>query len=150
MRRLRAQECVTHASSPQVENEEPEPVLTNLMGEVIAPKHAPLKPRRLKPLWSDVDGDALVRHTLGRKTDSYCWQQSTTQARAETRRIRFSMYSASPACGLFQYVVLPPVCSDFRIGSAPQCIAFPLCLRPKFYGLSLCIPSLKPGNCQAA
>jgi len=68
-----------------VENEEPEPVLTNLMGEVIAPKHAPLKPRRLKPLWSDVDGDALVRHTLGRKTDSYCWQQSTTQVHLELR-----------------------------------------------------------------
>jgi len=65
------------------ENEEPEPPITNLMGEVIGPKYPTTRKVVLKPLWWDVDGEQLVRDGMGRKAERYCWRQSTSQVYLE-------------------------------------------------------------------
>ena len=66
-------------------NEEAEPPMTNLMGEVIKPKYEPPRIRTLPALWSDVDGARLAEECLGRKAEAYCWRQTTSMVYLEVR-----------------------------------------------------------------
>jgi len=65
------------------ENEDPEPVLTNLMGETIQSKYAAPRQRVLKPLWHDIDGDQLVKDALGRLSETFYWRQTTSMVYIE-------------------------------------------------------------------
>ena len=50
-----------------------------------ARRHQPARQPVLRPLWWDVDGDALVRDTLGRKCEAYTWRQSTSMVYLEVK-----------------------------------------------------------------
>lgn len=67
------------------ENEDPEPVVTNLMGDELKNAYQPPRQPVLQPLWWEVDGEALVRDTLGRKTEAYTWRQSTSMVYLEVK-----------------------------------------------------------------
>ena len=67
-------------------NEDPEPPIKNLMGEVIGPKHAPPRILHLPELWADVRAGELEAAGLGRKVGArYMWRQTVQNVRLEVQ-----------------------------------------------------------------
>jgi hypothetical protein len=66
-------------------DEDPQPILTNIMGEEIKPKYAPPRIIELKPLWEDVDGEALRRDGLGHRAGGFYWRQTTSMVYLEVK-----------------------------------------------------------------
>lgn len=48
---------------------------TTILSERIRPKNMQRRPKKLKPLWHDVNGAKLVEEGLGRVSSTYMWRQ---------------------------------------------------------------------------
>lgn len=73
------------AGNDGVENEDPEPEVTDILSQPIRPAWRYPPPKPLRPLWGDVDEAMLLLQGLGRRSDTYYWRQTTSTVQLEVK-----------------------------------------------------------------
>ncbi|KAL1522865.1 hypothetical protein AB1Y20_017830 [Prymnesium parvum] len=58
---------------------------TTILSERIRPKNMQRRPKKLKPLWHDVNGAKLVEEGLGRVSSTYMWRQTVGMVFVEVK-----------------------------------------------------------------